>query len=376
MRVGVTFDVKPADSAQLAAAGASRTIGASLAESATAPGIGSAADLHATGTVDHESVGAYGDANEEFDSPATIRSIASVLESMGHQVELLGDGPALVRRLAAPPLPELVFNFAEGQGASRTREARVPALLEMLSIPYTGSDPLTLAVTLDKNCAKRLVQAEGVAVPPGVVVDLGLADSPVKLRQKVAKLRLPCLVKPAYEGSSKGILDQSVFNDLGDLLEAALRLVQAYRQPVLIEEFIEGEELTVGVVGNVPPRILGVMRVAPVERNGPFVYSLDVKRDWQRRVRYECPAHLPDTHTAAVEAATFACWQALGCRDVARMDFRLRDGIPYFLECNPLPGLAPGSSDLVILAEAVGIDHAALVRLIVEVACKRLRLSG
>src|SRR5437764_6681591 len=110
------------------------------------------------------------DFQEEFDSPATIEAIASVLRGLGHDVEKLGDGRGLLERLLARP-PEFVFNFAEGEGVGRCREARVPAVLEMLGVPYTGSDPLTLAATLDKDCAKRLVASAGVAVPGGVVIE-------------------------------------------------------------------------------------------------------------------------------------------------------------------------------------------------------------
>src|ERR671928_829058 len=106
------------------------------------------------------------DFQEEFDSPATIEAIAVVLRGLGHQVDKLGDGRELLERLLADP-PDFVFNLAEGHGVSRSREARVPAVLEMLGIPHTGSDPLTMAVTLDKECAKRLVHYEGGAVPRG-----------------------------------------------------------------------------------------------------------------------------------------------------------------------------------------------------------------
>src|SRR5438874_44016 len=105
------------------------------------------------------------DFQEEFDSPATIEAIAKVLRGLGHEVDKLGDGRELLDRLLAHP-PEFVFNFAEGEGIGRAREARVPAVLEMLGIPYTGSDPLTMAVTLDKDCAKRVVASVGVPVPP------------------------------------------------------------------------------------------------------------------------------------------------------------------------------------------------------------------
>src|SRR3954470_24188395 len=139
------------------------------------------------------------DFQEEFDSPATIEAIASVLRGLGHEVIKLGDGRELLERLLADP-PEFVFNIAEGQGVGRSREARVPAVLEMLGIPYAGSDPLTLAVTLDKDCAKRLVQSAGVAVPRGIVVQ---PQAPLQLAD--CKLQFPVIVKPAWEGSSKGI---------------------------------------------------------------------------------------------------------------------------------------------------------------------------
>ena len=112
-----------------------------------------------------------------------------------------------------------------------------------------------------------------------------------------------------------------------------------------------------GLVGNHPPDVLGIMRVVPRVADGPFVYSLEVKRDCERRVRYECPARFRPRDDRAVRQAALHCWNALGCRDVARVDFRLRDGVPYFLEANPLPGLSPITSDLVMLAGYVGIEH-------------------
>src|SRR5437763_15917300 len=142
------------------------------------------------------------DFQEEFDSPATIEGIATVLRGLGHDVIKLGDGRELLERLLADP-PEFVFNIAEGQGIGRSREARVPAVLEMLGIPYTGSDPLTLAVTLDKDCAKRLVASAGVAVPRGVVLDPAAGRNPSAGEWDA--LPFPAIVKPAWEGSSKGI---------------------------------------------------------------------------------------------------------------------------------------------------------------------------
>lgn len=310
--------------------------------------------------------GAPDDFGEEFDSPATIEAIAEVLRGLGHDVEKLGDGRELLQRLLARP-PEFVFNIAEGQGIGRAREARVPAVLEMLGIPYSGSDPLTLAVTLDKDCAKRLVASAGVPVPRGIVVSDGDAEQAVS----EAGLTFPVIVKPAWEGSSKGIRNKSIVDRPGELAAAVASLGRDHRQPVLVEEFIDGDELTVGVIGNDPPEILGVMRVLPRQPSSRFIYSLEIKRDFERLVRYECPAPLGDTATRAVHQSALTAYRALGCRDVSRIDFRLRDGIPYFLEVNPLPGLNPGSGDLVIMSRLRGWTYPQLLKAILEAALER-----
>jgi D-alanine-D-alanine ligase len=279
----------------------------------------------------------------------------------------LGDGPELLRRLLDDP-PDFVFNFAEGQGVGRSREARVPAVLEMLGIPYTGSDPLTMAVTLDKDCAKRLVRSAGVSVPDGFVCPPD-ADPAALVRGDT--LRHPYIVKPAWEGSSKGIKGKCVVETRRELIDAVRSLQREQRQPVLVEEFIAGEELTVGLIGNAPPQVLGILRVIPLQATERFVYSLEVKRDWQRRVRYESPARLRPAQADAVARAARTVFDVLGCRDVARIDFRLRGDEPYFLEVNPLPGLSPETSDLFILCRGTGWNYDRLVGGIFEAACVR-----
>jgi D-alanine-D-alanine ligase len=306
------------------------------------------------------------DLEEEFDSPQTIESIAAVLRQEGHEVVLLGDGESMLRRVLAER-PDLVFNIAEGHGVSRSREARVPAVLEMLGIPYSGSDPLTLAVTLDKDCARRLLRSHGVAVPRGQVFAPG-AD--LEAIRRLPRLPYTAIVKPAWEGSSKGIRGKCVVDTPGELADA-LEARADQRQPLLVEEFIAGEELTVGVVGNDPPRVVGVLRVVPLQANERFVYSLEVKRDYANQVRYECPPRLDASHLHAVEAAALLVYRALGCRDVARIDFRLRDGVPYFLEVNPLPGLNPITSDLVIMAREGGLGYEGVIRAILDAALAR-----
>src|SRR5215471_8619526 len=184
------------------------------------------------------------DFQEEFDSPVTIEAIASVIRKLGHTVEKLGDGGNMLRRLLADP-PDFVFNLAEGQGIGRSREARVPAVLEMLGIPYTGSDPLTLAATLDKGCAKKLVAAEGVAVAPGIVVhpedrmqianrksQIANSDSTSNLQFAICNLQFPVIVKPAWEGSSKGIRNKSVAERPEQLPDIVAAMRRDYQQPI------------------------------------------------------------------------------------------------------------------------------------------------
>jgi D-alanine-D-alanine ligase len=314
------------------------------------------------------------DFQEEYDSPATLEALASVLRSLGHFVDMLGDGRELLEKLLHNP-PDLVFNIAEGQGVGRCREARVPAVLEMLGIPHTGSDPLTLAVTLDKECAKRLVRSTGVEVPRGLVVDAGELDRldarQLGKRLQLEACRIPLIVKPAWEGSSKGIRGRCVVDSLEQLIAPMQSLARDQRQPILVEEFIDGEELTVGVVGNTRPEIIGVMRIKPVAPVGRFVYSLEVKRDYECHVRYESPPDIEPNALAAVRQAALAVYRVLGCRDVARVDFRLRQGVPYFLEVNPLPGINPQTSDLVILAGLCGWSYSQLIARILQAALDR-----
>lgn len=318
------------------------------------------------------------DLQEEFDSPKTIEAIAAVLRGLGHTVEKLGDGPELLHRLLADP-PDLVFNFAEGQGVGRSREARVPAVLEMLGIPCTGSDPLTMAVTLDKDCARRLVQSEGVQVPKGFVVTPEDAerrtDDELTDRLRDQGTGLPVILKPVWEGSSKGIHNRCLVRRAEQFAPLVRGLSRDYRQPVLVEEFITGDELTVGVIGNEQPHILGIMRVLPRKPTEHFVYSLEVKRDYLQQVDYEVPARLPAATLRRIEEATRSAFRVLGCRDVARVDFRLRDGVPYFLEVNPLPGLNPESSDLVIMSRLIGWTYPRLITAILTATQERLARS-
>jgi D-alanine-D-alanine ligase len=190
-----------------------------------------------------------------------------------------------------------------------------------------------------------------------------------------AGLTLPVIAKPVCEGSSKGVRSKSLIRTAEEFGPTVLRMWADYRQPVLVEEFIAGDEVTVGITGNDPPQPLGVMRVLPKQPTDHFVYSLEVKRDWHNTVEYEAPAKLPPDVIHAIQADALTVFAALGCRDVARADFRVRDGVPYFLEINPLPGLNPESGDLCYLAYRVGRTHPELIQLILDAALTRCGLT-
>ncbi|HEU5360199.1 MAG TPA: hypothetical protein VFU42_03470 [Candidatus Deferrimicrobiaceae bacterium] len=308
------------------------------------------------------------DAFEEYDSEATVGHISDALSCLGHEVIHLGAGPGIIDRLREGR-PDLVFNIAEGEGG-RCREAHVPALLEMLGIPYVGSDPLTLCVTLDKPVAKRLVASEGFPTPR-----FRICASPSEAEE--AELSYPVIVKPAFEGSSKGVRLASRAASPEEAGKMVAFVTTSYGQSALVEEFVAGPEVTVGIVGNGRPRIVGVMEIVPRRvRPEEFVYSLEVKRDWESQVEYRCPPSLGPSTVAEIERCASGIYRLLGCRDFSRIDFRL-DGemVPHFLECNPLPGLSPGYGDLPIMADKMGVPYVELLSEILSSALSRLGMA-
>ena len=310
------------------------------------------------------------DALEEYDSAKVIRAISGNLRSLGHRTVNLGGGRKFLVNMLKTKV-DLVFNIAEGRGNLRSREAQAPAVLEMLNIPYTGSDPLTLALTLDKPLAKQIVSSAGVSTPPWITVR---CQEDIKTLNGQS-IPLPAFIKPAFEGSSKGIRLTSRVSTARQALAAAGALLRRYNQPVIIEKYIDGEEITVGITGNNPPSIVGIMRVVPKKKYRTFIYSLEIKRDWRNLVDYECPAGLAASTLKRISEASIRAYKALGCRDCARVDFRVApNGTPYFLEVNPLPGLNPDSGDLPIMSYKMGWTYQRLIRTILEAALERSRL--
>ena len=305
---------------------------------------------------------------EEYDAPATVQEVCTALEELGVVCHPVEADRRLPWRLDDRTY-DIAFNMAEFAGR-RSREAVPAAICELLNLPYTGSDPLTLGLALDKNLAKRVVSPD-IPVAPGLLIAARCDE------RALSRLAYPVVVKPNDEGSSKGIRDAvSLVDDAGAAAAQARRLRELYGCPVLVETFLPGPEVTVGVAGNGSDRrVLGLMEIGPSASDRRFVYSVEAKRDWRRRVMYSVPPKLSrDVCAAIVEQAVRAC-ELLGCRDLARVDFRLdAEGVPRFLECNPLPGLGPGSGDVVLLG-ADRMSHAALVQDVLRDAAARYGIA-
>jgi len=303
---------------------------------------------------------------EEYDSSETVDLIAASLEAEGHTVTMLGGGREFLGKIHQEKV-DFVFNIAEGRGTYRSREAQVPSILEMLNIPYSGSDPQCLAICLDKPLTKKLVALEGVSTPTWRVIN----DRQELHEINRCRSLFPAIIKPAYEGSSKGIRLTSLVEDAKQANEVIECLLDKYHQPAMMERVILGDEVTVGVIGNLPPKVLGVMRILPRQRNDCFLYTLEVKRNYLELVDYECPAGLEEKVLQRIQTASLKAFEALGCRDFARVDFRISaGGVPYFLEINPLPGLGT-HSDLVIMAKKLGWTHRQLISAVLNAALER-----
>lgn len=266
---------------------------------------------------------------------------------------------------------DVVFNIAEGRHGAH-RESQVPALLELLGIPFTGSNSLTLALALDKAKTKQVLAYEGVPTPAWQLFPT--LDTVLNPR-----LRFPLIVKPNGEGSAKGIVRDSVVSDEPTLRRQVQRIHAQYQQEALVEEFIDGTELTVGVLGHRPPEVLPILEIdfSGCQRSGEFFYSWPMKEyqgDAERGLTpaFHCPARLPEASAARIAASALRAHHALGCRDLSRTDIRLRsDGVPFVLEVNPLPGLDPHESNLPFMTTAAGISYRVLINRLVDLALAR-----
>jgi D-alanine-D-alanine ligase len=313
-------------------------------------------DYLALGLAEHEVA--------EFDSLPTIDAIEGALKDLGHEVERVGHVRALAARLVAGWRCDLVFNVAEGV-AGFGRESQVPALLEAYGIPYTFSDPLVCALTLHKGMAKHVARGCGVPTP-----QFELVTTPAEAA--AVQLPLPLFAKPVAEGSSKGITKKSLVTSKDALVEVCTELLERYRQPVIVEEYLSGREFTVGILGTgASARALGTLEVVLLQGADQGVYSYRNKTQWESIVEYGLLEAGP--LRTEVESVALATWRCMGCRDAGRVDVRLdAAGRAQMLEVNPLAGLAPGYSDLPNMAAMAGMSYGALIGEIVRCAAARI----
>ena len=307
------------------------------------------------------------DLNAELDHEDTVLHIERALTEGGHQVARIGNARALLDRWGKLDV-DIVFNIAEGY-EGRNRESQVPILLEMMRVPFVGADGLTLGLTLDKVMTKKVLIAEGIPTPRYAEV-----SDPEKLW--ALELAYPLIVKLRYEGSSKGLSEKSLVNSPEELQRQVRWLMDAYkRSSVFIEEFVEGREFTVAVIGNESPEAYPVCHI-----------MLDGVTDLGRKfftwaylragADYVCPAPIPKPLANDMQALAIRTYQAVDCRDFGRVDFRVdRHGKPYVLEINPLPSLS--TEDVFnFIAKTRGITHHQIINRILAASLARYGLKA
>jgi len=322
---------------------------------------------------------------DDLDSEKTIQALLEAIRSGGHTSEFL-EGDITIVDTVRKFKPDICFNICESHFGD-AREAQVPAILEKLQIPYTGSKVLCLALALDKPMTKRVLSYHDLPTPDFQTFER--VDEPLD-----EKMHFPLFVKPSREGTGMGVSARSIVTNEAELREQVSVMIDRYHQAALVESFIEGREVTVGLVGNlvgpvarrIPhnedlPRVQAGLRFfPPMEVDlSPYmetdaVYGNRLKVEMADQLNYLCPAPLDDDMVDELNWLAAAVFRVTGALDVARVDFRLNaqeDWKPYILEINPLPGLSPKISDIVIEAAAEGVEHTELVNMILETALRR-----
>ena len=315
----------------------------------------------------------------EWDSAETIAAVEHALSGLGEVIRLEAN-EEFPERLRATR-PNIVFNMAEGLHGPN-RESHIPAICEFFGIPYSGSDPFTLSLCLDKARTKELLAWHGVPTARFEVVRQSS-------RVATTSLRFPLFVKPVHEGSSKGITERNYCQTPEELEAQVEFLLERYRQPVLVEEFLPGAEFTCAVLGNgEAARVLPIvgMRFDALPAGALPVYGFEAKWLWDSPERpleiFECPARIDAALRRRIEEVVLHAYRALACRDWSRIDVRLdADGVPNVVEVNPLPGILPDPSDNSCFpkaARAAGMSYDELIQACVRHAAERqgVPLSG
>lgn len=308
------------------------------------------------------------DSHAEYDSESTVNAVAEAFRAYGHDVCLIEGNEAAYLKLRQRR-PDVVFNMCEGL-RGESRESHVPSMLEMLGIPYTGSGVLALAITLDKALTKKVLAYHDI---PTAKFKVFASEAGVDARG----LEFPVFVKPVHEGSSMGISPSCRCEDAAEMRAEIKRLVGLYHQPVLVEEFLPGQEFTVGILGNKKPITFPIMEINfdAVPKEHGRIYSRQFKTDWFEDIYYLCPAPIPAELEAKVKETALKTYRVLDCKDLARVDLRLdKKGVPNVLEVNPLPGMVPGFSDYPRIAEKGGWSYTELVNGILESSLRRRNL--
>lgn len=299
----------------------------------------------------------------EFDKQETIDAINDALITMGFETEAVGNCFQLIEALAVGKRWDLVFNIAEGLYGDG-RESVIPSILDQYRIPYVFSGPVILGVSLNKYLTRLIVSASGVPVSPGMLIT-GIEDI------DKCQLEYPLFIKPVSEGTGKGISDHNLLNTKTQLREMADYIINVYKQPALVEEYLPGREFTVGITGTGKEAYaVGGMEIL-CKDNKP--YSVEVKENYQ-----DYCAYLPldeDLYNKCKNVALRA-WSALGAADAGRVDLKTdRNGNICFIEVNPLAGLHPVHSDLPILSKMNGTDYQALIEMIMRSCMNRHNLT-
>jgi D-alanine-D-alanine ligase len=298
----------------------------------------------------------------EFDKQDTIDGIDTALQSIGYETDRIGNMKVLTKRLLDGDRWDMVFNIAEGLHGF-AREALVPSLLDAYDIPYTFSDPMVLSLTLHKAMTKHVVRDMDIPTP-----DFWTVAKADDVQQIDASF--PLFAKPVAEGTGKGITAASKIMNRTQLVDMCRRMLELYRQPVLVETFLPGREFTVGILGTGERAIpLGVVEILLNDQAEPDVYSYNNKENYENRVEYRL---IEDSAAEKASEVALKAYNGLGCRDAGRIDLRMdAHGQPNFIEINPLAGLHPKHSDLCIIARKTGMSYEKLISAIMASARER-----
>lgn len=308
------------------------------------------------------------DANAEFDHPTTVNLIARSIESLGYKVVKIGNVLNLLKKIDSLKV-DIVFNISEGV-SGRNRESQVPIILEMMHVPFVGSDGLTLGLSLDKAMTKKILISENIPTPRFFETE-DPSDNIAKLKD----IKYPLIVKPRYEGSSKGLSEKSRVENIQELRNQVSYIVKTYRQSVLVEEFISGSEYTVALIGNNPPEAMFPVQIKIDGRLNLGDKFYTFARIRSNRLEYVCSDKIDKGLKEKLMDLAIKTYNAIDCLDFGRVDFRVdQEGNPYVLEINPLPSLS-GEDVFMCIANHLGVPYEDMLRRILAAAFLRYGLN-